>query len=409
MSQVIASCEDSDDNGQRPNTASVPSPPLSRKRPRDKKGSRNGPKNKTATGSIDFVVNLERADEVEVSTQKKRRGVVRSKPSAKNDTAGNCAQILKRVEATEKEVGSEDSEQTRRDDDSTNKHSKKLSTSKTPSSASGRQRRVSVWEGRLSELADYHKIHGHCNVPHNSENSKLGKWVGTQRSHYFLQLEGKTSPMTTLRIQDLESLGFEWDSRGAAWEDRLSELDDYRKIHGHWNVPRICNEYPKLAQWAATQRKQYRLHLKGKTSHMTPFRIQELESIGFEWYGHSAVWEDRRSELADYCKQHGHCNVPQRCSEKMQLGYWVRSQRRNYKLQLEGRASSMTPSRILALESLGFEWGPIIDWRKGVGQKQSFDDDGRRVRKTSANSSQAANSQLETEPPNTILRATGYH
>jgi hypothetical protein len=30
----------------------------------------------------------------------------------------------------------------------------------------------------------------------------------------------------------LEELGFEWDSYSAAWEDRLSELADYRKING---------------------------------------------------------------------------------------------------------------------------------------------------------------------------------
>jgi hypothetical protein len=38
--------------------------------------------------------------------------------------------------------------------------------------------------------------------------------------------------MITFRSQELESLGFEWDSHSAAWEDRLSELADYHKIHG---------------------------------------------------------------------------------------------------------------------------------------------------------------------------------
>jgi hypothetical protein len=42
--------------------------------------------------------------------------------------------------------------------------------------------------------------------------------------------------MTLSRIQELESLGFEWKSSiGSAWEDRLSELAGYRKIH--CNVP----------------------------------------------------------------------------------------------------------------------------------------------------------------------------
>jgi hypothetical protein len=51
----------------------------------------------------------------------------------------------------------------------------------------------------LSELVDYRKIHGHCNVPRNSKNIKLAMWVKKQRS-----------------------LGFEW-SCVTIWEDRLGE------------------------------------------------------------------------------------------------------------------------------------------------------------------------------------------
>jgi hypothetical protein len=41
MSQVIDLCEDSDDNGEWPNTVPVPPLPLIRKRPRDKEESSN--------------------------------------------------------------------------------------------------------------------------------------------------------------------------------------------------------------------------------------------------------------------------------------------------------------------------------------------------------------------------------
>jgi hypothetical protein len=60
--------------------------------------------------------------------------------------------------------------------------------------------------------------------------------VANQRCRYRLHLEGKTSPMITFRIQELESLGFEWDCYGAVWEGRLSEFADYRKNHGHCKV-----------------------------------------------------------------------------------------------------------------------------------------------------------------------------
>jgi hypothetical protein len=426
MSQKID--EDSDDNGEWPNTASVPSIPLSRKRPRDKEESsndansrnENGPGNNTATGLAEFVVDLELTDEVEERSGKNDaagncaqilKGVEatekdvgsedaqvarhRGERSAKNDPAGKCAQILKRGHATEQDVGSDDaqvadhrkshegiaaaaaaaashpidsdSEQTSRDDGSANKYSQKLSISKPPSNASGRQ-----WRVRLSELADYSKKYGHCNVPRKySENTKLGRWVDTQRYQHRLHLEGKISHMTLSRIQDLESLGFEWELWGTAWEDRLSELADYCKIHGHCNVPQRYSENTKLAKWVTAQRSNYRLHRDGKTSPMTTFRIQELECLGFEWDSHGAAWEDRLSELADYRIFQGHCNVPCSYSDNSTLVKWIGRQRAQYRLHLEGKRSQMTTFRIQELESLGFEW-TVSAWEDHLSELADY-------------------------------------
>jgi hypothetical protein len=107
----------------------------------------------------------------------------------------------------------------------------------------------------------------------------------------------------------------------------LSELADYRKIHGHCNVPRRYSENTKLAYWVAKQRCQYKLHKEGRKSLITAFRIQELESLGFDWVVCINAWEDRLSELADYCKMQGHCNVPKNYSENTTLAHWVSNQR----------------------------------------------------------------------------------
>jgi hypothetical protein len=89
--------------------------------------------------------------------------------------------------------------------------------------------------------------------------------------------------MTLPRIQELESLGFEWDRFGGPWDDRLSQLADYRKIHGHCNVPQRYSENTQLATWVKTQKENYRLLQEGKTSYMSASRIQALESLGFKW------------------------------------------------------------------------------------------------------------------------------
>jgi hypothetical protein len=49
------------------------------------------------------------------------------------------------------------------------------------------------------------------------------------------------------------------------WEDRLSDLADYRKIHGHRNVPKSYGK-AQLAGWVTTKGRNYRLHLAGETS-----------------------------------------------------------------------------------------------------------------------------------------------
>jgi hypothetical protein len=189
--------------------------------------------------------------------------------------------------------------------------------------------------------------------------------------------------MTLPRIQELEILGFEWKpSIRANWEDRLSELADYRKINGHCNVPHNYSENTTLGKWVNNQRQQYKLHRDGKTSTLTNFRIQELEGIGFEWGRCNTAWGDRLCELANYRKIHGHCNVPHRCSENSKLAYWVANQRSNYGLHRKGKTSSMTLPRIQELESLGFEWKPSVGRKKETPKKPNPDDDATRLRET---------------------------
>ena len=56
--------------------------------------------------------------------------------------------------------------------------------------------------------------------------------------------------------------------------------------------------------------------------------------------------------LLEFKVQFGHCIVPQQYTANPKLGTWVSTQRRNYKLQKEGKLSPMTDGRIRQLESL---------------------------------------------------------
>jgi hypothetical protein len=159
----------------------------------------------------------------------------------------------------------------------------------------------------------------------------------------------------------------------------LSALLNYRKIHGHCNVPDSYSGDTNLGKWVANQRNNCRLLLEGKKSPMTTVRFEELKCLGFEWDSQAAGWEDRLSELADYRIVHGHCNVPQRYKENAMLATWVTTQRRNYRLKVEGKSSPMTPFRIQALNKLGFEWKPTLSRKQGTLQKSCGDEDMRPV------------------------------
>ncbi|CAB9496721.1 helicase [Seminavis robusta] len=67
-------------------------------------------------------------------------------------------------------------------------------------------------------------------------------------------------------------------------------------------------------------------------------------------------WEEMYQRLDKYQQKHGDCLVPNRYEEDPQLGAWVSTQRRHYKLIEAGEASPMTPHRIDLLEKIGFKW-----------------------------------------------------
>lgn len=140
------------------------------------------------------------------------------------------------------------------------------------------------------------------------------------------------------------------------WAEKFEELCAYRKEKGHCLVPHTYSDNLALARWVKRQRYQYKLMMENKASTMTPERVKALEDIGFVWDSQGAAWGDRLNELEDFRRSYMHCNVPSNFSDNPRLATWIKCQRRQYKLYMEGKPSNMTPQRIQHLESLGFEW-----------------------------------------------------
>ena len=67
--------------------------------------------------------------------------------------------------------------------------------------------------------------------------------------------------------------------------------------------------------------------------------------------------------------------VPQRYQSNPQLGTWVHTQRRQYKLMKEGKKSSMTEEKVKDLDAMGFEWEAKLLVKAGRPRKGGSESD----------------------------------
>jgi len=172
------------------------------------------------------------------------------------------------------------------------------------------------WMAKFQQLKDYKELYGHVDVPRNPPSSScklkdvivqeksLGRWVSYQRNQYKMYHEkeknsnhhqivtslSSSSSLSPQKIQLLESIGFLWKSKkdsgnGTSWEKHYILLVQFKREHGHVNVPKNCASCPALGTWVRNQRAQYKV-LMSSSSQPSPeirSRIEKLEDLGFKW------------------------------------------------------------------------------------------------------------------------------
>lgn len=140
------------------------------------------------------------------------------------------------------------------------------------------------WSQRYDELKMFVQEHQHAAVPHTyPRNPQLARWVKRQRRQYkLLQERQSSSTLTPDRLEMLNSVGFVWDSHEVNWSEKVAALVNFKRLNGHCNVPSNHSD-KRLATWVKCQRRQYKLYKQKKSSAMSAVRIQQLETIGFEW------------------------------------------------------------------------------------------------------------------------------
>ena len=196
----------------------------------------------------------------------------------------------------------------------------------------------------FGELKKFREENGHCRVP---LRSALGFFVADMRK------EQKAGKLSAEWVQKLNEIGFAWNALEEEWEERIAQLEDFRKAHSHCNVSSKWPANPALARWVNSLRNKCR---RGAIS---PERVKQLTEKGFSWDRPTEVWEESFRALLAYREAHGDCNVPLRWDPNKKLGLWVQTQRQRK------RAEALDGDRIRRLEEAGFVWDTrTAEWER---------------------------------------------
>mmetsp|Transcript_11230 Transcript_11230/g.24773 ORF Transcript_11230/g.24773 Transcript_11230/m.24773 type:complete len:541 (+) Transcript_11230:82-1704(+) len=143
------------------------------------------------------------------------------------------------------------------------------------------------WLRSFALLKEFNEQNGHCKVPvkYVENDQKLGSWLKTQVTQYRNAQEGRQPALSAERIRLLEEVGVVWGVKRLTtpWENRFADLLEFKRAHGHCNVPWQWKENIPLAQWVNSQRKKYKDLMDGKRNNLAEEHINKLNDIGFKW------------------------------------------------------------------------------------------------------------------------------
>ena len=142
----------------------------------------------------------------------------------------------------------------------------------------------------------------------------------------------------------------------SSWNFYFDQLQEFYRQHGHTVVRK--KDDPNLCRWTRLQRANFRHQVENRLPGTVPrpklsvYKIQQLTSIDFVWDVQEYRWNQRLQELRAYVNATNSTQVPSNYPGA--LGIWVQNNRREYKRWLRGENSTLTVSRIVALNDLQF-------------------------------------------------------
>ena len=234
-----------------------------------------------------------------------------------------------------------------------------------------------TWDERFADLCAFKSRFGHTRVHVKwPEDPILGGWVVRQRQDY------RKNRLTEECVARLNAIGFEWDGRKVAghsqiispildahWSKVFELFKVHAKNHGAGAVKVINAETKSLNRWMLAQR------LANSQGRLSKSRSDALNEIGFVWQRNvrqtgilkprvrvkslpiTRTWDEVFSDLVEFLKLNGHCNVPVDWNAQPELALWIFLQRRAKK------QNQLTAEQVSRMEEIGFAWTAYAgDW-----------------------------------------------
>ena len=174
--------------------------------------------------------------------------------------------------------------------------------------------------------------------------TRKNRIISLERGVYVIRKEG-TDQLSENRLARMEKIDSFLPEAHIKWEMMYSELVKFKKEYGHCKIP---NFYPKnqtFGNWVARQRSDK------KGSLLDDIRTQRLEEIGFTWENPLSVsWQKMYSELVEFKKEYGHCDVPKNMIGRQEFYNWIAVQRTHY------RKGKLRDECVQLLDEIGFQW-----------------------------------------------------
>jgi superfamily II DNA or RNA helicase len=214
------------------------------------------------------------------------------------------------------------------------------------------------WDEKYLQLQAFHSKHQHCRIPSNYPNSGLNYWIAKQRKTH------REGNLSTTQIDRLNALGFEWNPFEESFEELCAQLQKFKLLYGHSNVPARSEDFKWLGEKLSKLREYYRKHDPNDS------RAKRLIELGVVLEPHKERFQLNYRRLMDFKQRHGHCNVTDDLTENKQLARWVTN------LRSRKRKGRLDPTEISKLDTLGFDWDPkkaaVMVWHLRVSELRSY-------------------------------------